>query len=149
MFSLKPLDDLEHKITLWVGVVALVVSVVSWVPDFDESIAIAWAGIGAVMSGALIWSAQRRSRFLSGTAAFLVSFAPWRFVFAGMPFLLLGMWLWFRGRPSQEEIAERRRLRDEALAARRAAKRGEAPVPTTGKAPPKPSKRYTPPARKR
>lgn len=149
IFALKPLDALERKVTLGMAALAAAVSVGSWVPEFEQSAAIGFAAIGLLMAGALAWSAMGGSRFLAGTAAFLISFAPWRFVFAGMPFLVLGLWLWFRGRPTPEEVAERRRLREEAIAARRAAKRGAPAKPSTGKTPPKPSKRYTPPAGKR
>lgn len=151
MFGLKPLDPVERRVSLWIAAIAAAVSIGSWAPEFPNGTSVLFAAIGVVMSAALAWSARRNSRFLTGSAAFLLSFGPWRFEFAGLPFLILGLWLWFRGRPSPEEIVERRRLRDEANAARRAAKRGQpAPGPSsTGRTPPKPSKRYTPPARKR
>lgn len=146
MFALKPLDALERRVTFWAAAIGAVMSIALWAPAYFDPEAVVSSALGVVTSGGLAYAAYRRSRFLAGTAAFLVSFS---LSVPGMLFLLLGMWLWFRGRPSPEEVAERRRLRDEAIAAKRAARRGKAPAPTAGRTPPKPSKRYTPPAGKR
>ncbi|MDQ1438641.1 MAG: hypothetical protein QOK43_2270 [Acidimicrobiaceae bacterium] len=158
-FAMKPLDDLEQRVTLYAAVVGGAAFLGLWAPGFFETTALLGASIGVVLAGLLGYSSRRRSRFFAGVMSFLVAF-PWPVTLAGTPFLILGMWLWFRGKPSPEEIEARRQARDEALAAKRAARGkggrrsgrggdGDAPAASTGKAPPKPSKRYTPPARKR
>lgn len=142
--GLKPLEPLERRVGLWVAVITAAAQVGIWTAFWDSGGAIGLP-IGLTLSAALGWASQRRGRLATGIAAFVVSMA-WPIGVVGMPIMLFGLWLWFRGRPSPDEIAERQRLRAEANAAKRAARRGQ-PVPTK-KTPPQ-SKRYTPPANRR
>lgn len=146
IFALKPLDDREALFARIGAGLGAVTSTALAFALLRFPVSLANAAMGVVLSGLMAWAAHRRSRFLAGLAAFMLSLG-FPLEFAGTPWLLLGMYLWLRGRPTPEEAAERRRLRQEQVAARRAAKRGETVTPTTGKKPPPPSKRYTPPAR--
>jgi hypothetical protein len=146
--AVKRLDNLERRVCLITAVVAAAASIGLWAPSFFQAAALILAAAGLAIAGLLAFAARRGSRFLAGLATFLLSFVPWPISLIGMPFLGLGMWLWFRGRPSPEEIAERRAQRAAAVAAKRAAKRGVSSTAADTKRPP-PSKRYTPPARRR
>lgn len=146
-FNLKPMLPLEKRVAFWVAVAGAVGTVGLWLPFMDEG-GFVWMPIGVALALLLLWASQRRGRMTTAVAAFLLSFAVWPYPLVGMPFLVLGMWLWFRGRPSPEELVARRKARAEAVAARRAAKRGK-PIEATGRPVPPQSKRYTPPARKR
>lgn len=149
--SMKPLSPREQQVASWAAVVAGAASTGLWVPQFFRAAAVLWAAIGLVMAGFLMWSARRGSRFLTGIACYVLAFGPWPIVLGGGPFLVLGTILWFRGRPSPEEIEARRKERAQAMADRRAAKaagrrrRPDAPPSDDGKKRPEASKRYTPP----
>jgi putative Ca2+/H+ antiporter (TMEM165/GDT1 family) len=160
---MKPLDDRERRAALLGALGAVAVSLALNVTFLPEKLPFLRLGVGVLMAAFLAGAAQRRSRVLTGVATFLLAFGPWGGAWVvGAAYLVLGMWLWFRGKPSPEEIAERRAARDAVIAERRAAKAakrggggagrggrgGEPDVPGAARRPP-PSKRYTPPARKR
>jgi hypothetical protein len=152
MQSMKPLTPLEKRVSSWAAVFAGAAAVGLWGPQFFRLAAVLWAAIGLVMAGFLSWAARRENRFLTGIAAYVLAFGPWPILLGGTPFLLLGVWLWFRGRPSPEEIEERRQARAAAIAEKRAgrgkgARRGaEDPAEEgSGRKRPGQSKRYTPP----
>ena len=152
----KPLDDLEQRLVLAGAALAVFMSVVLNLHSLP------FALIGVVMAVVLVFGARRRSRFTVAVGAYVLAFGPWHvYALAGTPFLLLGLWLWYRGRPSPEQIEARRQARDAQMAEKRAAReakrgssrgssRAASPDSTGGdRRPPERSKRYTPPARKR
>lgn len=148
-FALKPLEPMERRVALYVAVGGAVFVFGQWALFWSRP-GIVWLPIEAVMLAALAWASQRRGRMATSLAGFLLASSVYPFPFAGLPFIVLGLWLWFRGRPSPEEIEARRRARTAAIEAKRAAKRGKpAPVSPTGRKAPPQSKRYTPPAGKR
>lgn len=140
--GLKPLDPLERRVAFAVAMVAVVGSIALWAAMWVD-LARLWLPVDLFFAAVLAYASQRLGRLGVGVAAFLLSFSVWPVPLVGLPFLLLGLWLWFRGRPSPEEIEQRRAERTAAMEAKRRAKRGE-PEPVR-KAPPQ-SKRYTPPA---
>ena len=155
---MKQLDDRERRF-VFLGVLAMLVVVpVLWaVGALDhDSLAAQRALMLGLYAACMAFGAWKRSRILSGFAIILLGFGPWgRAWMVGMPYLLLGMWLWFRGKPSQEEIMERRKIREANIAEKRAAKaaaRGAGKTPAgsgarTSSPKPPPNKRYTPPKR--
>ena len=144
------LDDREQRYAFLAAGLGAAVSVALWAPSFDERAGVALAAIGVTMSALLALAARRRSRLLTGGAAALLSFGPWGFVWlVGLPFLVLAVWLVLRAprpepRPRPERVPRASRRRQAAedddgeVAAVTAAPRAPA-------APPKASKRYTPP----
>lgn len=154
---MKKLDDRERRIVLLAVLGMLVALPVLGAAGLLDPDPVSRAVFLLVLTSLMAWGAWRRSRVLSGMALFLVAFGPWgRSWFAGMPLMGIGMWLWFRGRPSQEEIEERRKARDAKIAERRAAKvaaRRAGNAAGSGAGPvtkaPKPNKRYTPPSSRR
>jgi hypothetical protein len=150
----RPLDDLEQRVLVWAALLGAVVSAVLAGAGL-------WAALlGLPIAGFLYLTARRRNRLLASLAVFLLAFGPWGAVWVvGAPFLLAGMWVTFRGKPTEAEIAERRAARDAKLAERRAARAASgkggkggkegAAAASPSKAAPKPSKRYTPPGTRR
>jgi hypothetical protein len=154
----KPLDDLERRLSLYAAAVAAVFALALNVGGLFEPVPVTRAVIGLVMAAFLVVAARRGSRILTGFAVFLIAFGPWEGAWVvGGPFLVLGMWLWFRGKPSPEEIEERRRARDAKMAERRTARqagrtgrgRGRSGASAESPSGPKASKRYTPPSTRR
>lgn len=150
VFGLKPLDPRERKVSLWIAVGGVVYIGGQWAVFWSSPGAV-WLPIELVMLAALGWASQRRGRMATSLACFLLASSVYPLPFGGLPFIIQGLWLWFRGRPSPEEIQARRQARAAAAEAKRATRRGGrgAAAPSTGKKPPPQSKRYTPPARKR
>jgi hypothetical protein len=151
---MKPLDDRERRYLL-IGVAAVVV-VLPFLASFGalDPQPMQRAIFLLVLTSAMAYAARRRSRLLAGFSTFLLAFGPWGQAWVvGMPFLPLGMWLWFRGKPSPEEIEARRQARDARVAERRAAKeaaraeRSGKPAKSSKPSGPRPerNKRYTPP----
>jgi hypothetical protein len=157
---MKPLDQLEQRVSLAGAAVGVFMAVALNLHTLP------FAGIGLVMALVIAAGAQKRSRLLAGAGAYLLAFGPWHIALLGTPFLLLGLWFWYRGRPSPEEIEARRQARDAKTAEQRAARdakrsgrgggagrsrRGRGADDSAGsdRRPPEQSKRYTPPARKR
>lgn len=152
---MKRLDDLEQRVAFGAAAVAAVLSIALNVYDLPETLL--FALIGVVFAGVMAAAGQRRSRLLAGVAAYLLAFGPWHVALVGTPFLMIGLWMWFRGRPGPEELEARRQARAARMAERRAARsasrgkgsKGAADPAATGKKAPPPSKRYTPPGTRR
>lgn len=146
------LDDREQRYAYLAAGFGALASVALWAPGFDKAAGVLWAGIGVAMSGLLALAARRRSRLLTGAAAVLLFFGPWGYLLlVGLPFLVLAAWLVLRApRPPPRPRAERAargRLRRRGAPADDGAGEGAAdakPAPAPA-APPRPSKRYTPP----
>ena len=153
---MKQLDDRERR-SVFMGVLAMFVLVpVLWGAGAldDNSLAAQRALMLGLYAACMAFGAWKRSRILTGFAIILLGFGPWGRAWAvGMPYILLGMWLWFRGKPSPEEIEERRKARDAKIAERREAKAAArsggsgGSGKTRASSSPKPNKRYTPPKR--
>lgn len=146
------LEDREQRYALIAAGSGAAVSVALWAPAFDESAGVALAAIGVTMSALLALAARRRSRLLTAGAALLLSFGPWGVAWlVGLPFLGLAAWLVMRApklgpRPPRDPREPRQRRRrgrpkgdDEASEA----------APRARPAPPRASKRYTPPGTRR
>jgi hypothetical protein len=152
-WAMKPLDQLEQRVSMAGAAVGVFMAVALNLHTLP------FAGIGLAMALVIVAGAQRRSRLLAGAGSYLLAFGPWHIALLGTPFLLLGLWFWYRGRPSPEEIEARRQARDAKTAEQRAARdakrsgrrRGgtDDSAAGTDRRPPERSKRYTPPARKR
>jgi len=146
----KPLDDLEQRATWAVAAIGVVMSVALNIHTLP------FALIGFAMAGFMVFGAQRRSRFMVAAASWLLTFGPWHVALFGTPFIILGLWLIFRGRPSPEEIEARRQARDARVAEAKAARDAKRGGRTGGKGGqsspsrgPAASKRYTPPGTRR
>lgn len=149
VMALKPLEPMERRVGLYVALAGALFVGGQW-GLFWSRPGIVWLPIEALGLIALLWASQRRGRMATSLACFLLASSVYPLPFAGLPFIVFGLWLWFRGRPSPEEIQARRQARIEANEAKRAAKRGKpAPISATGRKAPPQSKRYTPPAGKR
>ena len=153
---MRKLDDRERLVALAGAGLGVVIALVMLVAGLFASPPILWAGVAVVMAGFLAMMANRRARPWTGAGLFLLAFGPWgQYAIVGAPFLAAGMWIWFRGRPSAEEIEERRRARDAKIAERRAARTsargrqaGAEAASGSGRPRPEASKRYTPPKSK-
>jgi hypothetical protein len=155
--AMKRLDDLEQRVAYGAAAVAAVLSIALNVYHLPGSLL--FALIGVVFAGVMVAAGQRRSRLLAGVAAYLLAFGPWHVALVGTPFLMVGLWMWFRGRPGPEELEARRQARDARMAERRASRgagrgRGRSKAGADddaggGKKAPPPSKRYTPPGTRR
>jgi hypothetical protein len=149
VMALKPLEVMERRVGLYVALVGAAFVFGQWALFWSRP-GVVWLPIEAVALVALLWASQRRGRMATSLACFLLASSVYPLPFAGLPFIVFGLWLWFRGRPSPEEIQARRAARAEVMEAKRAARRGKpAPVSATGRKAPPQSKRYTPPAGKR
>jgi hypothetical protein len=153
---MKRLDELEQRVAFGAAAVAAVLSIALNVYDLPETLL--FALIGVVFAGVMAEAGRRRSRLLAGVAAYLLAFGPWHVALVGTPFLMVGLWMWFRGRPGPEELEARRQARDARVAERRASRgRGRSKAGSddaagsgkAGKKAPPPSKRYTPPGTRR
>ena len=168
---MKQLSDNEQQYAYLAAGLAAAVCVVFLVASFDESAALAVAGLGLVTAALLALAARRRSRLSTGVGAGLLAFGPSPAWMVGLPYLMLFGWFTLKAsrlrapqepeldddgelvmRPA-EAIREPRPPRAPRRRGRRARRDGgdrtAAAEAAAERKPPPASKRYTPPQRPR
>lgn len=125
--------------------IAVLVFVGLWAPSYPKTAALAASGIGLVMAALLYLAARRGTIVLTALAAFVVSFGPWGSLWVlGAPYIAWSGMLLYRASKAAADAAgprERRRKQKETET--------DAGASTPERRAPDPSKRYTPPARKK
>ena len=161
------LDERERRIALWAAGLAAATWVVILALSGLRVRAVVLAAIGLALAGLLALAARNGSRLLTGIAAVVLGYGPWGAAFIlGLPYVLLAVWLLFRG-------AQQRALRRQSAGGRAGTAAGEhdageeparpkpqrpkrnrrrSPRPSSRPAPagpsrPRANKRYTPPRR--